>query len=189
MAAGVLHLRSGSEEEDHAAKSKSVFPQFFKHNRPKPSRTRNLHKRVREAHLGAVDSTITRRLEQRQEIMVARVDNNLLEHGLRQQPFSSIRSFVCIIFCAVVLYRTVAIAALAEHDVVGCTGRLPRFANQKLCRGPTTTYLEFLNYRRHDARSCNLCLFRGNRGVERRGFGGWSRVRFAGRLRPRQACF
>lgn len=44
---------------------------------------KNVHQRMREPHLGTVDGTVARRLDQRQNVMVPRVLDDLLEGGLR----------------------------------------------------------------------------------------------------------
>lgn len=52
------------------------------------------HQRVREAHLGAVDGAIARRLDQRQDVVVSRVPDDLLQRSL--QPS---RSVLVLSFC------------------------------------------------------------------------------------------
>lgn len=48
-----------------------------------------LHQRVRKAHLGPVDGTIARRLDQREDIVVARVNGDALQRGLRSTTSQS----------------------------------------------------------------------------------------------------
>lgn len=45
---------------------------------------RLLHQRMREPHLSAVHSAIARRLDQREEVMISRVADDLLERILQQ---------------------------------------------------------------------------------------------------------
>lgn len=71
--------RSGSEEKDHAAGG-GVSTRVTSGTGVRGDW--DLHKRMGEADLGAVDGTVARRLDEGEEVMVSGIDDDLLEDGL-----------------------------------------------------------------------------------------------------------
>ena len=75
------HVRSGAEEEDHAARPESVG------NREHQGRTLgaeccSVHQGVREADFGTVDGAVARGLDDGEEVCISRIEHDVIQRLL-----------------------------------------------------------------------------------------------------------
>lgn len=110
-----------------------------------------LHQRVRKAHLGPVDGTIARRLDQREDIVVARVNGDALQRGLRS---TICQSAVCLSLLFFNLHICAYSSRKCPSRARGCGAGHRRQAQRK-------THLEDVERRRHGVPR----LFSGERSV------------------------
>lgn len=83
-----VDVRSRAEHKYHAARPKHQYTI----SRVCGNR-QDLHQSMRKPDLGAVDGAVARRLDQRQEVMVARVDDDVVERFLQKGETTAALAF------------------------------------------------------------------------------------------------